>query len=179
MSPEHTHPKERGFFNLGKHWPFVIVLKLLAHASIMVGTIIYVGGKKDTYVDPDYYAKSVDWDAQREMKQAAEIRGWQYDIRTAFIDADPARRRVEMDLLDDQGNPIDDALIELVCYHPGEISNRLDAVLVHEDDGLYTRDLPIGRTGIWVAELTIQRQGVRALLTEDLDVISIPNPATP
>ena len=55
-----------------------------------------------------------------------------------------------------------------------ELSNRIDAVLVHNENGVYTRELPIERTGIWVAELTIQRQGIRALLTKDLDVISAP-----
>jgi nitrogen fixation protein FixH len=170
---------KRGFFNLGKHWPYVIVLMLLAHASLMIGTIVYVGGKKDTYVDPEYYAKSVEWDEQREMQEAAENEGWQIRIQTEFVHDDPTQRRVELEFTDMHGNPIDDALVELVCYHPAELSNRLDTVLHHDENGVYTRTLPIDRTGIWLAELTIQRQGVRALLTKDLDVISVPQTATP
>lgn len=166
--------KKKGFFNLGKHWPFVIILMLLAHASLMIGTIVYVSGKKDTYVDPDYYAKSVEWDEQREMKEAVEREGWKIDIRTEFVDEDASQRIVEFQLVEMDGTPIEDALVELVCYHPNELSNRIDTVLVHNEDGVYTRELPIERTGIWVAELTIQRQGIRALLTEDLDVISAP-----
>ena len=166
--------KKKGFFNLGKHWPFVIVLMLLAHASLMIGTITYVGSKKDTYVDPEYYAKSVDWDNQREMKEAIEREGWQLDLRTGFVDEDASQRLVEFQLVDMDGTPIEDAMVELVCYHPNEISNRIDTVLVHHENGVYTRELPIQRTGIWVAELTIQRQGIRALLTKDLDVISAP-----
>lgn len=166
--------KKKGFFNLGKHWPFVIVLMLLAHASLMIGTIVYVSGKKDTYVDPEYYAKSVDWDNQREMKEAIDREGWKLDLRTAFVDEDASQRIVEFQLVEMDGTPIEDALVELVCYHPNELSNRIDAVLVHHEDGVYTRTVPIERTGIWVAELTIQRQGVRALVTKDLDVISVP-----
>lgn len=166
--------KKKGYFNLGKHWPFVIVLMLLAHASLMIGTIVYVSGKKDTYVDPDYYAKSVDWDNQREMKEAIEREGWKLDLRTGFVDEDPSQRIVEFQLVEMDGTPIEDAMIELVCYHPNEIFNRIDTVLVHHKDGVYTRALPVERTGIWVAELTIQRQGVRALVTKDLDVISVP-----
>ncbi len=166
--------KKKGFFNLGKHWPFVIILMLLAHASLMIGTIVYVSGKKDTYVDPDYYAKSVEWDEQREMKEAVEREGWKIDIRTSFVDEDASQRIVEFQLVEMDGTPIEDALVELVCYHPNELSNRIDTVLVHNEGGVYTRELPIERTGIWVAELTIQRQGIRALLTEDLDVISAP-----
>jgi len=176
--PSDSAPK-RGFFNLGKHWPFIIVLMLLAHASLMIGTIVYVGGKHDTFVDPEYYAKSVDWDSQREMKEAAEKEGWQVSLRTEFIDNDPAQRTVELELFDTNGNPIDDALVELVCYHPGQLDNRLETVLTHAADGAYSRTLPIDRTGIWVAELTIQRQGIKALLTKDLDVISVPLSATP
>ena len=166
--------KKKGFFNLGRHWPFVIILMLLAHASLMIGTIVYVSGKKDTYVDPDYYAKSVEWDEQREMKEAVEREGWKIDIRTEFVDEDASQRVVEFQLVEMDGTPIEDALVELVCYHPNELANRIDAVLVHNENGVYTRELPIERTGIWVAELTIQRQGIRALLTKDLDVISAP-----
>lgn len=166
--------KKKGFFNLGKHWPFVIVLMLLAHASLMIGTIIYVSGKNDTYVDPEYYAKSVDWDNQREMKEAVEREGWQINLRTGFVDQDASQRVVEFQLVEMDGTPIEDALVELVCYHPNALDNRYDTVLIHDENGVYTRTLPIDRTGIWVAELTIQRQGIKALLTKDLDVISVP-----
>ncbi len=175
-----TTPKKRGFFSLGKHWPYVIVLMLLAHATLIVGTIVYVGGKHDTYVDPDYYAKAVDWDEQREMKEAADKEGWTVAIKTELVDDDPAQRTVELQLLDMHANPIDDALVELVCYHPAELARRIDSVLVYDgDDSMYQSKLPIERPGIWVAELTIQRRGVTALLTRDLDVISAPQTATP
>lgn len=166
--------KKKGFFNLGKHWPFVIVLMLLAHSSLMIGTIIYVSGKNDTYVDPEYYAKSVDWDNQREMKEAVEREGWQINLRTGFVDQDVSQRVVEFQLVEMDGTPIEDALVELVCYHPNALDNRYDTVLIHDKNGVYTRTLPIDRTGIWVAELTIQRQGIKALLTKDLYVISVP-----
>lgn len=176
---EQTKTKKRGFFKRGSHWPFVIVGMLLAHASIMIGTIMYVGGKKDTYVDPEYYAKSVDWDAQRELKEAAENEGWQIAINAEPVASEPNQRRVRLRLQDADGNAIKDALVELKCYHPAEMSNRLDAVLLHDEAGTYTRTMPIDRTGIWIAEITIQRQGVRALLTKDLDVVSVPQTLTP
>lgn len=175
MTQNNTDPRKKGFFNLGKHWPFVIVLMLLAHASIMIGTIVYVGSKRDTYVDPQYYAKSIDWDNQREMKEAAGNEGWRVDLRAAFVEDDPAQRRVQLSLLDEDNNPIEDAMVELVCYHPAEMSNRLEAVLLYDADGTYARTLPIERPGIWIAEVTIQRQGVRALLNKDLDVYSVPD----
>ena len=167
-------PAKKGYFNLGKHWPFVIALMLLTHASLMIGTIVYVSGKHDTYVDPNYYAKSIDWDAQREMQEAADKAGWQIKLRTEFVGTDPNQRSVELDLLDMNGNPIGDALIEMVCYHPLALSNRLNGVLMHDEGGTYTHTLPIDRPGIWLAELTIQHKGIRALLTKDLDVISVP-----
>lgn len=169
---------KRGYFRLGKHWPYVIVLMLLAHASIMIGTIIYVGGKRDTYVDPEYYAKSVDWDTQRAMKEAATELGWTVSVNAQPVGTDPTIRSVEIELHDAQGQPISDALVEMVCYHPAQLANRYDTVMLYED-GLYSRTLPIERPGIWMAELTIQRQGVRALVTKDLDVVSLPSTATP
>lgn len=169
----HEPTARKGYFNLGKHWPYVIVLMLLAHASLMIGTIIYVSSKGDTYVDPEYYAKSVDWDAQRAMKEAAAEQGWTVRVNAHPVGDDPSLRDVEIELRDTQGQAIDDAMVQMVCYHPAELSNRIDAVLIFED-GVYSRTLPIERTGIWRAELAIQRQGVRALMTKDLDVVSLP-----
>ena len=169
----------RGFFNLGRHWPFVIALMLLAHASIMIGTIIHVGAKRDTYVDPAYYAKSVDWDTQRAMKEAADNAGWTVRISSEFVEQSPDQRRVQIELRDADGQPIEDALVELICYHPAQISNRFDEVVLHDQNGVYAKGLPIARPGIWYAELTIQRRGVRALVTKDLDVFSVPLDSMP
>lgn len=178
MTRVSVEKKKKGFFNLGKHWPLVIVLMLLAHASLMFGTIVYVGGKRDTYVDPEYYAKSVDWDRQRAMKEASQEQGWTVTVNARAIAGDPTQRSVEVQLHDASGNAIEDAMVELVCYHPASLSERLGGVMPFQD-GLYTRSMPIERTGIWVAELTIQRRGVRALLTKDLDVVSVPQTANP
>lgn len=181
MTPPHHQPNPQaeqaraGFFRVGRHWPLVIVLMLLTHASLMIGTIVYVGSKDDTFVDPEYYAKSVDWDHQREMRQAAQRAGWGTALRTEFIGRDPARRVVELRLTEADGTPIEDATVALVSFHPRAVSVRLDAQLSHEEGGVYRAVLPIDRTGIWVAELTVQRGTVRALLTEDLDVISVPD----
>lgn len=174
----HGNARKKGFFNLGRHWPYVIVLMLLVHASLMIGTIIYVAGKHDTYVDPEYYAKSVDWDAQRAMKEAAKDQGWSVQLTAKPIGQDPTQRSVELELLDAQGVPITDALVEMTCFHPAELADRYDAVMLYED-GVYARTLPIEREGIWVAEISIQRQGVRALLTKDLDIVSIPRVVIP
>jgi len=150
---------------------------LLFHASIMIGTIVYVGSKNDTYVDPNYYAKSIDWDAQREMKEAIDTQGWTVTINAKPVEDDPRLRKVTIDLRDAQGEPIDDAMVELVCYHPAALSNRYDAVMLYED-GVYARIMPIERVGNWKADLTIQRQGVRALVTKDLDIVPLPHTAT-
>lgn len=156
----------------GWYWPLIIVGMLLVHASLIVGTIIYVGGKRDTYVDPDYYAKAIDWDNQREMKELAEKKGWDVSISAIPVGDDQAQRVISVTLTDQQGAAIDDAIVHVVCFNPNEMSNRVSQELDRQGRGVYEHKMPIERPGIWSCSITIQRFGETALIDTEFDVLT-------
>jgi nitrogen fixation protein FixH len=159
---------KRGFMKLGKHWPLVIVGMLLLHASIIVGTIVVVSSKNDMYVEPDYYAKSVDWDTQRAMLQAAEEMGWVVDIR-----ADSSANKLTVSIMDRNGDPIEGALVEVHCVHPADESTRSQAVLYADGESSYsTKSIAMNQAGFWKTNISIRHRGVHAMLNREVEVVT-------
>ncbi|MEX0875860.1 MAG: FixH family protein [Phycisphaerales bacterium] len=163
-----TPPPRKGFFRRGKHWPFVIVAMLLVHASLMIGTIAHVSSKGDTWVETDYYAKSVDWDNQRAMQEAAADMGWSVDLTTEHALA--GTRLLRATITDSSGRPVEGALVEIQCVHPAQLNNRLSAVLHESPDGGYARVMEIDAPGFWKATLSIRHAGVDALVIREFEI---------
>ena len=166
-SDNQVRSRQRGWY-----WPLIIVGMLLGHASLMIGTIIYVGGKNDTYVDPDYYSKAVDWDHQRGMMELADKKGWDVSVSASPFETDPTQRYLEVQLLDQDAAPITDAIVRVECFNPNEMSYRLSEELKPLGKGRYAQTLPIERPGIWSCKIIIQRFGETALVDTEFDVLS-------
>lgn len=163
--------QKKSFLFSGKQWPFIIVGMLLFHASLMIGTIMVVSARQDLYVEPDYYAKSIEWDSQREMMEAAEKHGWDVELIVGEPqDAATGTRSVSVTLHDANGDPLDRALVELDCFHPAHATDRKYAVAPGMGDGLYETQLDILRPGFWQAKISIRYQGVEALLTKEFEI---------
>lgn len=174
MTPNQTEPTQsplkKSFFNRGKHWPFVIVGMLLFHASLMIGTIAYVGAKHDLYVDKDYYAKSVDWDTQREQLDASTNAGWTVEVITVQSDATPDSQTMRVTILDASAQPLDGALVEVECFHPAHANIRLNKVLHATDKHAYEQQLAMTTKGFWQINLSIRHQGTQALIVREVEI---------
>lgn len=173
MTTEAPQPVTDAPKRKGRHWPLIIVGMLLAHASLMIGTIVYVGAKHDLHVEEDYYAKSVDWDNQRELMGKADEMGWDVAISADVPPSAgerPQERDLRVTLTDASGAPIDGALIEVELIHPAHIGDRQAAVLHETDKGVYARPLALSPAGYWRANLSIRHRGVRALLTREVEI---------
>lgn len=169
MTSDTTQPGSDASKRKGRHWPLIIVGMLLAHASLMIGAIAVVSAKHDLHVEEDYYAKSVDWDHQRELMGKADEMGWDVAISA---DASPGvqSRDLRVMLTDASGAPVDGALIEVEMIHPAHIGDRLAAVLHETDQGVYARPLALSPAGYWRAKLSIRHKGVQALLTREIEI---------
>lgn len=166
-----SEPSKLGFLKRGKYWPAIIVGMLVLHASIILGTLAVVSARHDLYVEPDYYAKSIDWDNQREMFEAADKMGWVIEITTGdpASDSDPTRA-LSVSIVDANGDPIDRALVELECYHPAHAADRTTAVLLAKGEGTYQTTLAMNTPGFWNAHLSIRHQGIQAMITREIEI---------
>ena len=160
-----TQQPKPGFFRIGKHWPFVIAAMLLAHASLMLGTIAYVSSKNDTYVETDYYAQAVEWDDQRARLETADDMGWSIEID----ESDDANPRVT--LTGPDGRPLDGALVEFECVHPAHAQTRAAAVLLGTGNGTYTTsEITLTTPGFWKAEISIRHSGAHAIVRREFEI---------
>jgi nitrogen fixation protein FixH len=166
---EDGQPKISGFLKLGKHWPLLIVGMLVVHASIILGTIAIVSARHDLYVETDYYAKSIDWDTQREMLDAAENLGWAIQVAAGESDSDDSQV-MRVSISDANGESIDGALVEIECFHPANATERINAVLIADGDGAYQKSLALNKPGYWQANLAIRYQGVHAMVRKEVEI---------
>jgi len=159
-----------GFFKRGKHWPFVIVGMLLFHATLILGTIAVVSARHDLYVEPDYYAKAIDWDNQREMREMADKMGWTVDIALSPTEQTQTPRSMLVSIMDRNNQPIDGALVELEAVHPAHANNRINLVLIGEGQGHYQKTIAINEPGFWKLNLSIRHQGIEAIVMREIKV---------
>ncbi len=171
MIQSDSEVKKLSFLKRGKYWPMIIVGMLTLHASIMLGTLAVVSARHDLYVEPDYYAKSIDWDNQREMFEVADKMGWVIEI-VVGEPADDAEqtRQMSITIKDANGDSIDRALVELECYHPAHVSDRVKMVMLGMGDGLYQSTLAMNAPGYWNAHLAIRYQGMQAMITREIEI---------
>ena len=171
QSKDNSEIKNLSFLKRGKYWPAIIVGMLVLHATIILGTLTVISARHDLYVEPDYYAKSIDWDNQREMFEAADKMGWVIEIATGELEADGDQlRQLNVSIEDANGDPIDRALVELDCYHPAYASNRLSEVLLGMGDGVYQTTLAMNTPGYWNVHLAIRHQGVQAMVMQEIEI---------
>lgn len=172
-------PSKLGFLKRGKYWPWIIVGMLVIHASIILGTIAFVSARHDLYVEPNYYAKAIDWDNQRAIKEAADKMGWSVQLHIdeqASIDQSNAdallERFLEIALKDANNDPITRALVEIEAYHPAHATDRINKVLLAdpETEGHYQTRVPIITPGFWKINIFIRHQGVEASLIKEVEI---------
>jgi len=171
MPRESSDPKPRGFFQLGRQWPWIIVGLLLIHASLIVGTIMIVSARHDLYVEPNYYAKAVDWDIQRAILEAADEMGWTIQL---IVDQPTARadqlQTLRVSITDRDHQPVEDALVEAECFHPAHANDRINAVLVLQDNGTYQAPVTMKEPGYWKVYLSIQHRGIQAKVRREFRI---------
>jgi len=163
--------KKLSFLKRGNYWPAIIVGMLVLHASIILGTITVISARHDLYVEPDYYAKAIDWDTQREMLETADRLGWVIDITPAEPVQDSVGfRQLNITLLDANGDPMDRALVELECYHPAHAADRNKKVMLGQGDGNYQAEVVMDTPGYWNVHLAIQYQGMSAMVMREIEI---------
>ena len=171
QSPKDSDIAELGFLKRGKYWPAIIVGMLVLHASIILGTLAFISARHDLYVEPDYYAKSIEWDSQRALFESADKMGWQITIVVGEPSSptDQAREFL-VTIVDANADPIDRALVELDVYHPTHASERTSHVLLGIGQGQYKASTEMTNPGFWQAHLAIRHQGVEALVKREIQI---------
>jgi nitrogen fixation protein FixH len=147
-------------------WPFVPVLMLIAMVGGLLVLARIASHDPSFAVEPDYYAKAVAWDAEREQQRQNERLGWKLDVETR----DRGAGNVELvaRLVDHTGAEIERAEIDVEAFHNARAGRVLTARLTEGAEAYHT-ELPMTRLGIWELRFTATRGAdrfTRTLRTE-------------
>ncbi len=166
-----ANASQKSFFDRGLHWPLGLVCLFLVSASFVLTTAILGAGKGSKAVEPDYYARSLDWDNEKERLQAADRLGWDIKL-TASPTIDPlGTRTITVTIRDKEGNPINDSLVELVCFSQSNAHEPLEIVLPFTAQGQYQSPLKAMHTaGMWEFRISIRHAGEQALMVTSIEL---------
>lgn len=135
-------------------WPAIVVgllgFSLATQALLLCAALADPGFR----LEQDYYRHAVDWDRERAQEEAAAAAGWTLSVSTA--PGPGASTRVAAQLLA-AGQPVRDAEVRVLAFHPAYKHETLAGRLTAGSDGVYAGDLPLGRAGRWVVRVEAGR----------------------
>ncbi len=161
----------KGFIERGLHWPVMLVCMFLVSASFVIVTAILGAGSGSHMVEPDYYARAVNWDSERERLEAAERLGWDVRVSASGVLNPTGTRLVSVLLFDSEGNPIEEAIVQVICFANTQAHDRIEVELPYTSAGQYqTRIQGMHTDGFWEFRVSIDALREQALVIESLEL---------
>ncbi len=138
-------------------WGFIVVALLGGHVALMATAVTFaLRGYGSAGVEPDYYARAVAWDADRDALERSEALGWTVTVTPDIWLDEHGRRSLSVSVHDAQGQPINDAHVALRMHHAIYPRQQADATLPARGAGTYTAKLPGLSAGLWRIDLRIE-----------------------
>lgn len=148
-----------------------LIVALLSGQVLLMFVAVYLALADGSFaVEPDYYQKSLHWNDTIAQERDNERLGWQPELKlggqaTVFGD-----RQLICHLADNQGHPLDGAVIDVVAFPHARGSDRQSVTLVPAGEGNYEATLRLARKGKWEFRLAVQRGPETFTHTELRDV---------
>jgi nitrogen fixation protein FixH len=134
-------PKRRRFFP----WPGLIFVLIGANMCVVAITVFLATSDKSVAVEPNYYAKGLQWeDRARDLEWSRKL-GWKAGVE---VNAG-SPRTVTLRLTDRDGAAVAGATISLVTFHNARSRDRLEFDLQETEPGVYAATAPMDRAGQW------------------------------
>lgn len=164
-------PDNRSFFEKGLHWPLGLVCMFLSSATLIISTGVMGAGKGSQSVEPDYYARSLDWDSEKDRLNAADRLGWNVRASASPIVDPVGTRHVSVMILDQDNNPIEDSLVEILCFSQANAHEPFTKVLPRAGGGQYqSRIKGMHTSGLWEFRISIRHAGEQALVIQSIEL---------
>lgn len=142
-------PNAGGFLRRGKQWPVIIVVLLAAHVIFWLG-IVYIANSDPSFsVEPDYYAKSMLWNATAAQLRKNEALGWSLSTEIGDDAGLRYERTLTCRLADINGRPIAGATISLEAFHHARGNQRFKVAFADRGEGVYGAMLEMRKAGQW------------------------------
>lgn len=149
-------PRSAAERRAGWIWPMFIVGLLSINATVVGVTVYCAMGDKSAAVEPDYYAKAVNFNQTLAQRETNTRLGWTADASLAPA-ADGGPARLCINLADASGAGLHDAVIDAELFSNLRASQRQQLKLSPTGEGRYAAPARIDRSGLWQVRVRVQR----------------------
>lgn len=148
-----------------------LILALLAGQIVLMLVMVYLATSDASFaIEPDYYQKSLHWDAVAAQARQNEWLGWSAKIELGPSVRVTGERTLTCTLADRTGRPLDGATVDAVAFSHARGSDRTALTLLPAGSGRYEAPLRFARVGVWEFRLAIQRGSDTFTYVEQRDV---------
>lgn len=156
--PESGSPEQPNVSLLHKvMWPGLLITLFGGHLLLMF-VMAYVATTDGSFaIEPDYYQKALNWDETAAQLRENDRLGWSANIELDDDVSVLGHRTVRCVAADRQGNPMDDAQVDLIVFHHAHGNDRTPISLKAVGDGKYETTLRLAYDGLWEFRLVIHR----------------------
>lgn len=137
--------------------PGVVAAAMLASLTSVTMLIVRANSDGNFNVEPDYYAKALNWNDTAEQSARNHRLGWSI----TRLCHDRAWDTLLITVTDSAGAPILDAQVSALVFHHADADDRREINLTHAGGGHYLAPLPNAREGVWELRLVAQREHER------------------
>ena len=138
-------------------WPAIIVCMLVVHVTIWLGFAVIAVRDPTVAVEPDYYRKSLQWDAARAQGRKNRELGWSVNIEADAQAGILGDRNLRCSIVNREGKPVAGADVALVAFPHARARQRVDVKLAEKSPGVYAAKARMRRPGLWEFRLTARR----------------------
>jgi nitrogen fixation protein FixH len=148
-----------------------LICALLSGQVLLMFVAVYLTVADGSFaVEPNYYQKSLNWDATVAQLRENQRLGWQSQLQVGDEADVYKHRHLTCRLVNAQGDPLDGAMIDVVAFPHARGSDRQSSAMKPIGDGYYETTLRFARQGKWEFRLAVQRGPETFTHTEVTDV---------
>lgn len=141
-------------------FPGLVFAFIGLQACWMSAAVYFALSDRSFAVEPDYYAKAVQYEDQQAQALANKRMGWTASMTASTAAGDQGIRAVSVDLRDALGQPVTEAAIQVEYFHRARGNDRLTATIPPTADGAaYSALLPMPRAGAYEFRLVATENG--------------------
>jgi nitrogen fixation protein FixH len=148
-----------------------LILSLLGGQILLMLVMAYLATADASFaIEPDYYQKGINWDAEAAQQQENLRLGWSLGFHVGEQASVFGDRTLTCTLTDRDGRPLEGAAIDAVAFAHARGNQRASFVLTEMGLGRYRAELPVKRNGIWEFRFVVRRGPDTFTLTEQRKV---------
>lgn len=154
----------------GLGWPVGIVTILGATVAANIWIAVVAGDDPSFAIEPDYYAKAVQWDSTLAQGRENARLGWRIEPRLAAVDA-RGTAQLDVTLVDSTGAAIPDAVVRVSALYNARADRIYRATLTPSSHS-YSAELPVPHTGEWELRFEVTRGGKRFTSSSRVEAVA-------